>query len=270
MGAPGPIGAYLAGRRPRPNPPVTWRLQRRHAEGGAWETVRAASEEKLLRDEVLAPTFELHEGDLVRLQNPPWLTVGFWVQTSVGLADAGYRPEAATRSDLGGGFDWVAFWEGPRADAVRMLPICEGIDPRRIVRLADAAASDLLARVRDPAALAEPRLVAARAVVARWLAGESVGVPALTQATEEARDAAEDATDDLASNAMWASGAAAGAAAKVEGGGTDLGRAVVGAAELALRAVAASLGDYHFGPSLAAAVPLSEVLLARALAARVG
>lgn len=111
------VVAFLRGCPTRTNPEPDWTLRYRHAEGGAWTPVRRG-EQALLRDEILAPTFEWGRGDLATLSGPDGRVARTWVGTLHGFWDAGPVPEQALGPHGG---DWPEAWEGPGADAQDLI-----------------------------------------------------------------------------------------------------------------------------------------------------
>ena len=138
---PSPVASFLAGRSPEAPGPV-WGLEHRHAEGGLWTPVLAPSlDPGPLLDEMLAPTFALGLGDLVRLLarrpgRPQPITVDTWVETAEGPVAVGRPADASLPAGDG---DWVVFWESPTTGVADTLFAVEPLGRTTQVRLACAA-----------------------------------------------------------------------------------------------------------------------------------
>lgn len=263
------IAAFLSGR-PRPNPAARteWRIERRHAEGGAWDRVGGAGTEVSSREELLlAPRFEAGVGDLVRLLDPGGETVGFWVATPDGLVDAGVAP-----NDYGGRSpDWVAAWEGERAQADEMLRAAVGAVLRRRLLLATADCAALAlrraptgdARVRD--ALRAMRLSATGRATAAEVEAARQGLLALERERRGLAVAAEDGRADggEAAVAHWDAVSAAetlgfACEAALAGSPEEAADRAAATANMALRT---ERGLRHHAATVRRWLPLSTVLL---------
>ena len=132
---PSPLLDYLTGRpTARANP--GWRLERRRAEGGAWERVGAPPSRALALDEMRAPLFAWGPGDVVVLRSGAGTAWGTWGGTRRGLEFAGPVPR-----ELGRGADWVEAWEGPAASGPALVHALPSLDPcRRVLAVAEALA----------------------------------------------------------------------------------------------------------------------------------
>lgn len=132
------LGNYLRGLGPRANPTADpggrWRLEWRHAEGGAWAIVGEAVDEAGARDELASSRGAY--GDVFRLLTPTGTTRRVWVVGRQGPIDAGTVPRPTAWNGPGlGRKDWVFAWEAPRRSASAMVQAIEGVDRRRLVRV---------------------------------------------------------------------------------------------------------------------------------------
>lgn len=153
-------------RRLNPTGP-SWRLERRHAEGGPWFEADALHSLEGAREAARAPTFSRDYGDLVRLLSPKGNVWGFWVQGRSGLLDAGDVPAALGDVGLDWGLDWERAWEGRGAQAEAMLRVARGVDRRRMVLAACDCAETAVSRLSGSESRAAEALETAR----RWVRG---------------------------------------------------------------------------------------------------
>lgn len=227
------LSDFLAGSLARPNPKAAYRIEHRHAEGGAWTVVARAGTAARIADERKVGALDwpvgASPGDLARVcggHRDVWYGVGRGGALHLLPANPWATPAgsaAAARASAWGGLDrpWVMAWE-TCPDARWMLEaLTVRVNHRTFIHAAAAVAAAALDRA--PAEFADS-LVRSRAVldtVRRWAAGAATGhelaaAPAEANADEYALRArgyeAEDEGDEERGDEFFSAGAAAGAA----------------------------------------------------------
>lgn len=155
---------------PDPRPPL-WRVEWRHAEGGAWSLSAETGDEALARDEALCPQGLVRVGDLWRLLDPRGEARAFGVLAPSGVFSAPGVPrgDPLMPGPAAHDFAWEAAWEGQRVKPESLLDIAlPWSDHYRLVRAA-AACADLAAAAHSEL---PPEALTALAAARAWWRGE--------------------------------------------------------------------------------------------------